>query len=134
MIELVLADSQEADRGGTVSRKVVSQETDGYGAVSQEADRGGADKQVVAMKGSLDTLSVADAETRFAALGIDLGKPLTFNLAELTYISSSGLRFLLGVKKKAVAAGGDVAVVQMSETVEKIFKVVGFDALFAAHD
>jgi stage II sporulation protein AA (anti-sigma F factor antagonist) len=109
MIELVLADSQEADRGG-------------------------ADKQVVAMKGSLDTLSVADAETRFAALGIDPGKPLTFNLAELTYISSSGLRFLLGVKKKAVAAGGDVAVVQMSETVEKIFKVVGFDALFAARD
>jgi anti-anti-sigma factor len=48
----------------------------------------------------------------------------------LTYISSSGLRFLLGVKKQATAAGGDVVLINLTDTVAKIFKVVGFDTIF----
>lgn len=87
-------------------------------------------QQVVALKGELNTISVAEAETKFDALRPDLSKQIAFDLSDLTYISSSGLRFLLSVKKKAKALGGDILVIDMSEAVEKIFKVVGFDALF----
>jgi anti-anti-sigma factor len=84
----------------------------------------------VSVKGELDTGSVAAVQHDFDALNVDLSGDLCFDLSELTYISSSGLRFLLGVKKRASAMGGTVRVEHMTEMVAKIFHLVGFDALF----
>lgn len=84
----------------------------------------------IAIKGELDTAAAPDAESKFDALGIDLSKDITFDLSQLTYISSSGLRLLLAIKKRATAKGGEVKVVNMTETVTKIFKLIGFDSLF----
>jgi anti-anti-sigma factor len=86
--------------------------------------------QFIAIEGELDTISAHDAETKLAALNVDLSGTVTFDLSDLTYISSSGLRFLLGVKKQATAAGGDVVLINLTDTVAKIFKVVGFDTIF----
>ena len=47
----------------------------------------------------------------------------------MEYISSSGLRVLLALKKMMMAKGGDVSVVNVSEGVLSIFKISGFDII-----
>jgi anti-anti-sigma factor len=55
---------------------------------------------------------------------------LVIDLAEVTYISSSGLRALLRARRQAQAGGGDVALCAMSERVTEVFDMIGFNNLF----
>ncbi len=55
---------------------------------------------------------------------------LVIDLAEVTYISSSGLRALLRARRQAQAGGGDVALCDMSERVTEVFDMIGFNNLF----
>ena len=54
-------------------------------------------------------------------------KVLQFNLKELEYISSAGLRVLLAAYKKMKAAEGVMKVVNACEDVMEVFKITGFD-------
>jgi anti-sigma B factor antagonist len=55
---------------------------------------------------------------------------VTFDLSALEYISSAGLRVLMMAYKRAVAAGGAVSVVGMSDEVREVFDITGFSDLF----
>jgi anti-anti-sigma factor len=86
--------------------------------------------QTIAFKGELDTISAVEAETRFYDLVTELTKPIILDFSQLSYISSSGLRLLLGIKKSVDKVGGQVKISGVNDMVAKVFKLTGFDALF----
>lgn len=85
------------------------------------------DKLTVAIAGRLDTLSSPEVEAQLepALEGI---KELVIDLKDLEYISSSGLRVLLGAEK-AMKNRGELKIANPNETVMDIFKVTGFDSI-----
>ena len=85
------------------------------------------DKLTVAIIGRLDTLSSPEVESRLEP-ALDGINELVIDLKELEYISSSGLRVLLGAKKAMKAKGG-MKVLNPNETVMDVFSVTGFDAI-----
>ena len=50
--------------------------------------------------------------------------------SEMTYISSSGLRIFLTIRKAAAAAGGRVVVEGLSPEIRQVFMMTGFLQLF----
>ena len=84
----------------------------------------------VAPQGRLDTFTVPEFE-QILTEHLDAGRArLVVDLADVTYVSSSGLRALLSARRRARAAGGDVALCSMAPRVREIFEMVGFVSLF----
>jgi anti-anti-sigma factor len=66
---------------------------------------------------------------------IDQGEnDLAVDLSELEYISSAGLRAILGTGKKLKSRGGSLAFGGMSPMVREVFEISGFSAIFAVYD
>ena len=80
----------------------------------------------IALEGRLDTATAPELE---AALK-DVGAPgvLIFDFAKLEYVSSAGLRVLLGAYK-AAAGKYMVRIVNANEIVREVFEVTGFDSI-----
>lgn len=57
-------------------------------------------------------------------------KKLVIDCKELEYISSSGLRFFMQLKKCSEQQGGEIIVCNMNEDVEEIFHLSGFHHIF----
>ena len=79
---------------------------------------------VIALEGRLDTTTAPELE---AALSTALQgvQELTFDLEKLDYISSAGLRVLLGAQK-VMHRQGSMKVVHANEIIMEIFEVTGF--------
>ena len=84
---------------------------------------------VIAVKGRLDTTTAPQLETELyrSLPGIT---DLTFDFAELKYISSAGLWLLLSVFK-SLKGKGTVRVINVSETIREVFEVTGFAGLLS---
>lgn len=78
----------------------------------------------LALEGRLDTTTAPELET---VLNEQLGDAteLVFDLKELEYISSAGLRVLLSTQKR-MNRQGSMKVVGVSETIMEIFEITGF--------
>ena len=79
---------------------------------------------IVALSGRLDTLTAPDLEDKLDE-ELDEAEKLIFDFAELEYISSAGLRVLLGAYKMMDEKGG-MLVRNVTESVMEIFEVTGF--------
>ena len=78
----------------------------------------------ISLEGRLDTVTSPELEKTLAeALGGV--KELTFDLGNLEYVSSAGLRVLLSAQK-TMNAQGKMVVKNVGETVGEIFEVTGF--------
>ena len=86
-------------------------------------------KFVVTFNGELDT-AAAETEKALAPVMESLGKDIIFDCTDLEYIASSGLRLLLGVLKKAQAAGSHVVLKNVNDVVKDVLDLTGFVALF----
>ncbi len=80
--------------------------------------------------GRLDTPSAATAEKEIIPLLENADKEIIIDCSELEYISSSGLRLFLTVRKEASAKGGKVIVEHINDDVRKVFLMTGFANLF----
>lgn len=82
-------------------------------------------KLTVAIEGRLDTLSAPDLEKGLEPelAGIT---DLVLDLKDLEYISSAGLRVLLGLAQ-VMEKQGDMKVINPSDAVMDVFSVTGFD-------
>lgn len=79
---------------------------------------------VLTLSGRLDTTTAPQLETEFDALSPDT-KELVFDLKELEYVSSAGLRLILKAQK-AMNAKGSMKLINVSESVMEVFDITGF--------
>ena len=83
-----------------------------------------ADKTVIELAGRLDT-TTAPALDKTINEDIADTKNLVLDIKDLEYISSAGLRVLLGAQKKMQKIGS-MKVTNVNETVMEIFELTGF--------
>ncbi len=81
-------------------------------------------KVTLALRGRLDTGTAPELEETLKS-ALDGAEELTFDLAELEYISSAGLRVLLAAQK-IMNKQGKMKLIHVNETVMEIFEVTGF--------
>lgn len=89
------------------------------------------DNEVVAkLIGRLDTLASVEVSKALEPLKEVADKKIVLDCSEMSYISSSGLRIFLGLRKEAGAKGGTVVVRNINEDIRKVFMMTGFLNLF----
>lgn len=89
------------------------------------------DEQVlVIMNGSLDTLAAQQIDDKIKEIEETASQPITIDCTALEYISSSGLRLLLRIRKAAAASGNKVTLCTINENVLEVLKVTHFDKMF----
>ena len=85
---------------------------------------------IVTLEGRLDTVAAEQARKELAPLYESTGRDIVIDCDQLEYISSSGLRILLSIRKTAATTGNKVTVLNISPEIEKVFAMTGFDTLF----
>ena len=78
----------------------------------------------VTLAGRLDTTTAPELEAELKA-ALDGVEALVFDMTELQYISSAGLRVLLSAQK-TMNRQGEMKVVHVNDTIMEIFEVTGF--------
>lgn len=91
-------------------------------------NEGGAVK--AALNGRLDTAAAASVGNDFEALMQQADKQIVLDCEGLEYISSSGLRLLLALRKATMAKGGGMTLTNVNEQVNRVFAMTGFINLF----
>ena len=74
--------------------------------------------------GRLDTTTAPELETEFKQ-SLDGVEKLILDFAELEYLSSAGLRVILGAQK-TMNKQGEMIIKNVNETINEIFEVTGF--------
>lgn len=87
-------------------------------------------KYVATLEGRLDTASAEKTEKELSVLKDCTGHDIIIDCEKLEYISSSGLRILLAIKKNAIAVGSKVNIVNLNDEILIVFKMTGFDGIF----
>ena len=82
------------------------------------------------VSGRLDTPAAVTAQQEIKPLLENADKEITLDCTNLEYISSSGLRLLLTIRKEASAKGGKVIIAHISDDIKKVFMLTGFYNLF----
>lgn len=87
-------------------------------------------KMIVTFSGRLDTAAAQELSADMEKLADDADKHIILDCRELEFISSLGLRLLLGLRKASIAKGGSVTVAHCTSDVKQIFVITGFSSLF----
>ena len=82
----------------------------------------------IEMSGELNTVAAQDLQGKIVSL--DFNKPVFIDVTNLDYISSTGLRYFLLIKKKVEANGHKVTLKGLNKNVASIFKMTGFYSYF----
>lgn len=85
---------------------------------------------LVELKGRLDTPSSQDVSNTLSPVVENAKGTIILDCTELEYISSSGLRIFLTIRKAAAAQGGKVIVRNISSDIRSVFMMTGFLNLF----
>jgi anti-sigma B factor antagonist len=86
------------------------------------------DTYTVLVDGRLDTLTSPQLDEEINKI-IGDAKKLIFDLDKLAYISSAGLRVLLGAAQQ-MDGKGEMVLIHVSEAIREIFDVTGFIQIF----
>ena len=84
----------------------------------------------VYLKGRLDTLAAQEVSKQLESLTEDASGTIIMDCTEMSYISSSGLRIFLTLRKAAAEKGGKVIVRGISNDIRSVFMMTGFLNLF----
>jgi len=89
------------------------------------------DVTLVAFAGNLDSNTSPDAQQAIDGILAGGGRKLVVDFTALDYISSAGLRVLLGTAKRLRGAGGALRLFGLNETVREVFQISGFSTILA---
>ncbi|MGD9056726.1 MAG: STAS domain-containing protein [Desulfobacterales bacterium] len=89
---------------------------------------------VFAIKGRLDAATASTADETIKQTMVENTKRLLFDLSALEYLSSGGLRVILGAAKEIRRREGKVALAALTPYVYEIFEVSGFTAMIPIKD
>ena len=84
----------------------------------------------VKLAGRLDTPAAQEIAQEMGTLVGEAAETIVLDCAELDYISSSGLRLFLVLRKSAAEKGGKVIVQNISDSIRNVFMMTGFLNLF----
>ncbi|MGM9778699.1 MAG: STAS domain-containing protein [Prevotella sp.] len=84
----------------------------------------------IEMNGELNTMAANELHQQVDIYRHVLNKHVLIDVTNLNYISSTGLREFLLIKKGSAANGQTVTIKGMNKTVASIFKMTGFDKMF----
>jgi len=79
----------------------------------------------LALEGRLDTTTTPALE-EVVNKELDGVTELIYDLKDLEYISSAGLRMLLASQKKMTAQGGTMVLINVQEQVNEVLEITGF--------
>ena len=82
------------------------------------------------LSGRLDTPAAVKAQQEIVPLLEQADKEIILDCTDLEYISSSGLRLFLTVRKETAAKGGKVIIKNINDEIKKVFMMTGFFNLF----
>ena len=85
---------------------------------------------VVSLQGRLDTAAAVEVTPDFQALAEQAAKHIVLDCTQLEYISSSGLRLFLALRKESAAKGGKLQVRSINADIRQVFMMTGFISLF----
>ncbi len=85
---------------------------------------------IAAFIGRLDTAASPKAATDMEPLMENADKTIVLDCSKLEFISSSGLRLFLSLRKQTIAKGGKVVITGMTPEVKQVFSITGFFSLF----
>ena len=83
----------------------------------------------VSLSGSLDAVTSPDAEVKLMAAANE-ATSMVIDFSALTYISSAGLRVMLGLAKTMQKKDGKLVISSLSPQVKEVFDISGFTAIF----
>jgi anti-sigma B factor antagonist len=78
----------------------------------------------VKLSGSLDTATAPQLETQLATLLAGPVKELVFDLAQLTFISSAGLRVIAGARKRLRERDGLASFIHLQPQIQEVFDII----------
>lgn len=84
----------------------------------------------VFLSGRLDTPASLDIAPQMQMLEADAGGTIILDCTDLTYISSSGLRIFLSLRKAAAEKGGKIIVANICNDIRSVLMMTGFLNLF----
>lgn len=82
------------------------------------------------LDGRLDTAASIQFAKDIEPLIEAADKKIVLDCANLQFISSSGLRLFLSLKKASMAKGGSVVIKDVVPSVKQVFTITGFSPLF----
>ena len=85
---------------------------------------------IASIAGSLDSITSPQAQKALDAIVAQGAKKVAVDCAALDYISSAGLRVLLGLAKQLSAKGGSLRTFGLNQTVKEVFEISGFSTIF----
>jgi anti-anti-sigma factor len=88
------------------------------------------DEVVVALNGELDTVTTAQMGEELNRIIEMASNQLIIDCKDLEYISSSGLRFFMQLKRHSEQQNGTVTLINMSQDVKEVFRISGFHHIF----
>lgn len=86
-----------------------------------------AGKLTLVLNGRLDTVTSPKLDAEVKSIGSKV-KELVFDMTDLEYISSAGLRVLLSAQK-LMNKQGEMKITHANSTIMDIFEVTGFDGI-----
>lgn len=86
------------------------------------------------LSGRLDTAAAPQFARDIDPLMTDAHKQIVLDCHELDFVSSSGLRLLLALRKQTIAQGGNVTIKGVNSDVKQVFTITGFYSLFNFED
>ena len=90
------------------------------------------DIHIVAISGSLDSTTSPEAQKALDAV-LSSAKKVVLNFSDLDYISSAGLRVLLGAAKHLRASGGTLGMFGLNQSVREVFEISGFSSILSVY-
>ncbi len=88
---------------------------------------------VVALRGEVDVATVPSMRARFLELAGAGSAQLVVDLDSVDFLDSTGLGVLIGARKRARSAGGDLRLVCTNDRITKVLVATGLDAVFSVH-
>ncbi len=89
--------------------------------------------KIIELRGRLDATTSPGLEKKIQSL-LDQGvSRIVFDCAELTYISSLGLRVLIVAAKNLRKIDGKLALAALNEHIYEVFRIAGFTSVFSIY-
>ncbi len=99
--------------------------------VSEREEKG---VSIFTLEGRIDSQGAVSLDAALQA-AVSAGKhKMVLEMAGVNYISSVGLRTLADVSTKNKEKDGDLKLVALHRKVLRVFRIIGFDKLFAIYD